>query len=50
VLDYKLHHDPSTLPAYREQLAAYAQAVQALQPADGVRAAFITARGELIVL
>jgi ATP-dependent helicase/nuclease subunit A len=50
VLDYKLHHDPAALPAYREQLAAYAQAVRALQPADGVRAAFITARGELIVL
>ena len=48
VLDYKLagspQHDPSTL----EQLASYRRAVQALQPGEAVRAAFITGGGELI--
>lgn len=48
VLDYKLQHHPQTLPAYREQLARYRRAVQALQPADRVRAAFITGVGELV--
>lgn len=49
VLDYKLHHAPAQLAAYREQLARYARAVQALQPCDEVVAAFVTARGELVV-
>jgi ATP-dependent helicase/nuclease subunit A len=35
---------------YREQLAAYRLAVQALQPGERVRAAFINGAGELIEL
>lgn len=50
VLDYKLQHAPEALPAYREQLARYRRAVQALQPGDTVRGAFITGAGELIEL
>ncbi len=50
VLDYKLQHHPQELPAYREQLGRYQRAVQALQPSDAVRAAFITGAGELIEL
>jgi ATP-dependent helicase/nuclease subunit A len=50
VLDYKLQHAPEALPAYREQLARYRRAVQALQPGDAVRGAFITGAGELIEL
>jgi ATP-dependent helicase/nuclease subunit A len=49
VLDYKLHHAPDQLAGYREQLARYARAVQALQPHDEVVAAFVTAQGELVV-
>jgi ATP-dependent helicase/nuclease subunit A len=48
VLDYKLHGTPAELPAYREQLQRYVAAVQALQPGDTVRGAFITGRGELV--
>ena len=47
VLDYKLHGTPAELPAYRAQLQRYVAAVQALQPGDTVRGAFITAGGEL---
>lgn len=50
VLDYKLQHAPDALPAYREQLVRYRRAVQALQPGDVVRGAFITGAGELIAL
>ena len=50
VLDYKLHGTPAELPAYREQLQRYRAAVQALQPGDTVRGAFITGRGELVEL
>ena len=50
VLDYKLAGAPQLDAAYREQLGAYRRAVQALQPADEVRAAFISAAGELIEL
>jgi ATP-dependent helicase/nuclease subunit A len=50
VLDYKLRQAPDALPAYREQLRRYARAVQALQPGDLVRCAFITGAGELIEL
>ena len=50
VLDYKLHHAPAQLAGYREQLARYARAVQALQPGDEVVATFVTAQGELVVL
>ena len=48
VLDYKLQPAPHTVPAYRDQLARYRTLVQALQPSDEVRAAFVTAAGELI--
>ncbi|MED5621760.1 UvrD-helicase domain-containing protein [Ideonella sp. BN130291] len=48
VLDYKLQSAPHTVPAYLEQLRHYRTLVQALQPADRVRAAFITAAGEVI--
>jgi ATP-dependent helicase/nuclease subunit A len=50
VLDYKLHGTPAELPAYREQLQRYVAAVQALQPGDAVRGAFITGRGEVVEL
>jgi ATP-dependent helicase/nuclease subunit A len=48
VLDYKLVGAPQDHPGYRDQLAAYRRAVQALQPGEAVRAAFITGQGELI--
>jgi ATP-dependent helicase/nuclease subunit A len=48
VLDYKLVGTPRDRPGYRDQLAAYRRAVQALQPGEAVRAAFITGKGELI--
>lgn len=50
VLDYKLQQAPEALPAYREQLWRYRRAVQALQPGQAVRCAFITGAGELIEL
>ena len=50
VLDYKLQQSPESLPAYREQLQRYRRAVQALQPGQPVRCAFITGAGELIEL
>ena len=50
VLDYKLGGQPQSSPAYIEQLAAYRCAVQALQPGETVRAAFISGLGELIEL
>ncbi len=50
VLDYKLQHAPQAIEAYRAQLADYREAVQSLQPGERVRAAFITAAGELIEL
>jgi ATP-dependent helicase/nuclease subunit A len=48
VLDYKLQHAPQELALYREQLARYRAAVQAAQPGDEVRAAFITGAGRVI--
>ncbi len=48
VLDYKLQGRPQDDPAQRAQLAGYRRAVQALQPSETVRAAFITGQGELI--
>ncbi len=48
VLDYKLQADPAGVPAYREQLRGYVAAVQALQPHDEVRGAFITGQGAVI--
>ena len=50
VLDYKLRHAPAELVAYREQMARYVRAVQALQPDDAVRAAFITGAGTVVEL
>jgi ATP-dependent helicase/nuclease subunit A len=50
VLDYKLAHDPGSDPALREQLSRYVAAVQALQPGDAVRGAFITGQGRLLAL
>ena len=50
VLDYKLSHAPAELVAYREQMARYVLAVQALQPDDRVRAAFITGAGDVVEL
>ena len=48
VLDYKLGAAPELNPAYREQLRAYRNAVQLLQPGESVRAALITGQGRLI--
>jgi len=48
VLDYKLRHAPDELVAYREQMARYVRAVQALQPDDAVRAAFVTGAGAVV--
>jgi len=48
VLDYKLDAAPQRVPAYCDQLAAYRRAVQAVQPGDLVRAAFVSGAGELI--
>jgi ATP-dependent helicase/nuclease subunit A len=50
VLDYKLVGTPQNNPAYRDQLAAYRRAVQALQPGAPVRAAFVIGSGELVEL
>jgi ATP-dependent helicase/nuclease subunit A len=50
VLDYKLAHQPQADQRLREQLARYRAAVQALQPHDRVRAAFVSGAGELIEL
>ena len=50
VLDYKLRGSPAQLPAYRAQMQRYVEAVQALQPGEAVRGAFITGAGELIEL
>jgi ATP-dependent helicase/nuclease subunit A len=48
VLDYKLTGAPQDDSELLAQLAAYRAAVAALVPGEPVRAAFITARGELI--
>ncbi len=48
VLDYKLAAAPQDDPALLAQLQRYRDAVRALQPGDRVRAAFLTALGELI--
>jgi len=48
VLDYKLRHAPEALAEYREQLLRYRRAVQALQPDERVRCAFITGEGALV--
>jgi len=48
VLDYKLAHAPAEVDAHRAQLARYRAAVQALQPGERVRAAFVTGRGDVV--
>ncbi|HET9643667.1 MAG TPA: 3'-5' exonuclease, partial [Burkholderiaceae bacterium] len=48
VLDYKLQSRPQAVADYREQIERYRAVLQRLQPDDRVRAAFITAGGELI--
>jgi ATP-dependent helicase/nuclease subunit A len=48
VLDYKLAGAPQDDPALIEQLAGYRAAVERLVPGESVRAAFVTAAGELI--
>jgi len=48
VLDYKLSSAPQDDPTLLAQLADYRQAIAALVPGEPVRAAFITAAGELI--
>ncbi len=48
VLDYKLSPQPQAEADNLVQLQRYRQAVQALQPGDVVRAAFITSRGQVI--
>lgn len=48
VLDYKLQARPEQVAAYRAQLQRYRTAVQALQPGEEVRAAFITGEGAFV--
>ena len=48
VLDYKLRHAPEELEPYRRQLSRYRAAVQAAQPGETVRAAFITSAGRVV--
>jgi ATP-dependent helicase/nuclease subunit A len=50
VLDYKLQPAPQRVPAYVAQLQRYRALLQRLQPDDGVRAAFVTAAGEVVEL
>jgi ATP-dependent helicase/nuclease subunit A len=48
VLDYKLQSAPLSVPAYVQQLSRYRDLLRRLQPADRVRAAFVTAAGEVL--
>jgi len=48
VLDYKLQTGAAGVPAYVQQLTRYRDLLRRLQPADRVRAAFITAAGEVM--
>ena len=50
VIDFKSHEAPHTVPEHREQLRSYRAALQASQPGDAVRLAFITAQGRFIEL
>jgi len=50
VIDFKSHEAPHTVPEHREQLRAYRSALQAGQPGEAVRLAFITAQGRFIEL
>ena len=48
VLDYKLAHRPDQLPAYRQQLLRYRDAVASLDPMAQVCCAFVTGDGQVI--
>jgi ATP-dependent helicase/nuclease subunit A len=48
VLDYKLNRSPDQVQDNLLQLQRYRQVVQQLQPGEPVRAAFITAAGQLV--
>ena len=50
VLDYKSRAAPQQDPDLLAQLGRYRDAVQAIYPADAVRAAFLTGQGALIVI
>lgn len=47
VLDFKSHAQPQVQDAMVQQLSDYAQAVRALHPGQRVRAAFLTAQGQV---
>ena len=48
VLDYKSNAAPHQLPELRLQMQVYRDAVQAVYPAQTVKAAFLTAQGQLL--
>jgi ATP-dependent helicase/nuclease subunit A len=50
VLDYKSAANPERQPQAQAQLREYCEAVQALHQAASVRAAFLTAQGELVLV
>ena len=50
VLDFKSAGSPQQQPALIDQMQTYRSAVQQIYPGDTVRAAFLTAKGELIEL
>jgi ATP-dependent helicase/nuclease subunit A len=50
VLDFKSNAAPQDDPDLTLQLSAYRNAVQAIYPADAVRAAFLTGQGRVIEL
>ena len=50
VLDFKSTGSPLQQPALVDQMQTYRSAVQQIYPGDAVRAAFLTATGELVEL
>ena len=48
MLDYKSNAAPHELPELRLQMQVYRDAVQAVYPAQTVKAAFLTAQGLLL--
>ena len=48
VLDFKSTSSPQQQPALVDQMQTYRSAVQQIYPGDTVRAAFLTAKGELV--
>jgi ATP-dependent helicase/nuclease subunit A len=48
VLDYKSNPAPHHVPELRAQMQTYRDAVQAVYPAQTVKAAFLTAQGLII--